>query len=297
MPDGGLLDYQAPEYEQTEKRYKLSVWWVENRALLKKIGLVIWAVVDAVLILFALWVVIDTYLISYEQERALSYGFGINQEVRREVNTATAPEPVIISSDASVFAIGDGRYDFYASIENTNNDYWLQFTYHFAYSGGQTETATGFVYPLEQKPVIELAHESESRPTGAEFVIEDYDWNFIDPHEISDFDAWRAERIDFDVSASEYTPALDLPEIVGRSTFTIENDTAYSYWEPEFYVLLYRGASVVAVTKTTIPEFVAGQTRTVDQNWFGSISSVTKVEIVPEIKLFNSSVYMDPPVR
>lgn len=295
MPNGGFLDYETPEYEQTEKRYKLSVWWVNNRALLKKIGLIIWAAIDAVLILFALWVIVDTYLISYESERALSFGFGINQETRRQVNEYSAPEPVIVSSDVSVFSTGDGRYDFYGTIENTNDDYWMEFTYHFAYSGGQTDAQVGYVYPLEQKPVIELAYESESRPTSATLVIEDYDWNFIDPHEIADFDAWRAERIDFDVTDSEYTTALDLEDVVGRSTFTILNDSAYSYWEPEFYVLLYRGGSVVAVTKTAIPEFMAGETRTIDQNWFGSISSVTKVEAVPEIQLFDSSVYMSPP--
>ena len=57
MTNGGFVNYEAPELASHEKRYKWSLWWVEKRALLAKIGLGIWAVVDAVLIilLFGPW--------------------------------------------------------------------------------------------------------------------------------------------------------------------------------------------------------------------------------------------------
>ncbi len=286
------MNYEAPELAAGEKRYKWSLWWVEKRALLAKIGLGIWAVVDAILIIFALWTMVDTFLISYENERSMAAGFAANQEQRHIVTMSNAPEPVKLSSDVSVFSLGDGRYDFYATIENPNEKHWLEFDYYFVYGNTLTETKHGFVFPIESKPLVDLAVSAEIRPTNAKVVIDNLDWHFVSPHLIPDFSDWREDRLDFRVTDAEYIPSLEIDKSVGRSTFTITNRTAFGYWEPLFYVLLYRGASVVGVTSTTIDQFFAGTSRTVEQNWFGALSAVSDIEVIPEIDLFDSSVYM-----
>ncbi|MFH1433628.1 MAG: hypothetical protein ABIG32_01920 [Candidatus Uhrbacteria bacterium] len=290
--DGGFVDYQAPELETQEKRYKLSLLWVENRALLGKILLGIWAAVDVILIIFALVVMVDAFLISYEVERALGLGFGLNQANLHELTLANAAGPVRLSN-TEVFVLGDGRYDFYATIANENENHWLEFDYHFEYGNVVTESKRGFVYPLETKPVVEFAYEADSRPSGAKVVIENENWNFISPHLIADFQQWKDDRIGFTISNASYTASIDeLEKSVGRSTFTVRNSTAYGYWEPAFYILLYRGASPVAITRTTIDQFEPGAERVVETNWFGTLSAVNTVEVIPEIDLLDISVYM-----
>jgi len=290
--DGGLIDYETPELQSQEKRYKLSLFWVENRALFGKILLGIWAAIDVVLIIFALVVMVDAFLISYENERSLGLGFGLNQANLHELTLSGAAEPVRLSS-SEVFVLGDGRYDFYATIENSNENHWLEFDYYFEYGGEQTEPIHGFVYPLETKPLVEYAYEASSKPSGAKVIIENQDWHFISPHLITDFQEWKDDRIGFTVTDAEYSSSIDeLDKTVGRSTFTVRNSTAYGYWEPAFYILLYRGSAPVAITRTTIDQFASGAERVIETNWFGTLSAVNSVEVIPEIDLLDISVYM-----
>lgn len=292
MTNGGFVNYETPELESQEKRYKLSLFWVEKRALFSKILLGFWAAIDVVLIIFALVVMVDAFLISYEDERALGLGFGLNQANLHELTFANAATPVRLSN-TEVFVLGDGRYDFYATIANENENHWLEFDYYFEYGSVQTEPVHGFVYPLETKPLIEFAHEADARPSSARVVIENMDWHFISPHLISDFQEWKDDRIGFTISNAEYTASIDeLDTTVGRSTFTVRNSTAYGYWEPAFYILLYRGASPVAITRTTIDQFEPGSERVIETNWFGTLSAVNSVEVIPEIDLLDIDVYM-----
>ncbi len=81
-------------------------------------------------------------------------------------------------------------------------------------------------------------------------------------------------------------------EEIGRVSFTVRNTTAYSYWEPSFTILLMRGGSVAGVTRTTLTRLKSGDERSVAVNWFGSLPAVTKVEVIPEVNLFDPDVYM-----
>ncbi len=285
-------EYQAPDIGAVEKRYKWSLLWIKVREPLRKSGLVIWAVVDVLLILFVLWTMIDTYLISYEGERALFAGMALNQSNRHQVVLSTVPEALKLS-DADVFALGDGRFDFYAQVENKNENYWIEFDYYFEYSGELvTESRSGYVYPLSSKPLIDLAVELNTNPQTTQVVIENVEWHFVDPHLIPDFAAFLEDRLDFEIVETDYVPSLDFDTVVARSSFTVENQTAYGYWEPVFYVLLYRGTSVAGVTQAIIPEFAPGDERTVEQNWFGTLPAVTKVEVIPEVDLLDTDSYL-----
>ncbi|MFH1315335.1 MAG: hypothetical protein ABIH67_02950 [Candidatus Uhrbacteria bacterium] len=283
-------EYIAPELAAEEKRYKYSLWWVSNRSTLSKIGLIVLACADTVLILYGLWVVIDTYLISYETERAQIVTMNLNQSIRHQVNLQTTPEPVTLSSSVNVFGIGEQRYDFYATISNENDDYWLEFDYHFTYGGKQTDPQSGFIYPSESKPIVDLAWVSTSAPANAKVVIENLNWHYINHHDYPDFAVWRDDRMNFEVTQAGFEN-LELDN-VGRSSFLVNNETAYSYWEPKFYVILYRGSQVAGITSTVANQLEAGEERLLEQNWYGSLSAVTKVEVIPELALLDPDVYM-----
>lgn len=285
-------EYKAPDIGVAEKRYKLSLFWIKVRRPLAKIGLVLWAVADVVLILFALWVMIDTFLISYEPERTLFAGMAVNQNNRHSVVLSTSPETIKLF-DADVFALGDDRYDFFAQVENKNEDYWVEFDYYFTYSSGQqTEPQHAFVFPLNAKPLVDLAVSLDKAPSQVQVVVDEVEWHFVDPHQIPDFAAFEAARLNFIVKDTDFIPSLDFDTVVARSSFTVENDTAYGYWEPVFYVLLYRGTSVAGVTKARIDQFASDDTKTVEQNWFGNLPAVTEIEIIPEVDLFDPNVFM-----
>jgi hypothetical protein len=287
-------NYVAPELAAEEKRYKYSLWWVGNRSRLAKLGLIFWAGINVLLILFALWVMVDTYLIDYQDERALLVMMGLNQDERHDNTVATTPESLKVDTSAEIFSLGDSRYDFYSELENSNENYWVEFDYYFTYGSSQTEVRKGYAYPSESKPLVELAWNSDNRPTSAKTVVENLQWHFLDPHTIPDFVEFEEERMSFSIYDTDFDPSLDTEtgDTITQSVFTVRNSTAYSYWEPVFYTILYRSSSVVGITKTTLNKFEAGETRTVEQNWYGTIPSVTEIEVVPEIAILDLSVYM-----
>ena len=193
-------NYIAPELAAEEKRFKYSLIWVEHRDLLRKIGLTIWGGVAGLMILYSLWVMVDTFLISYETERALLVNTGLNQSTRHNAVLASAPGALKLSSSSDIFAIDDDRYDFYTTVENENEDYWAEFDYYFSYGSSVTETKHGFVYPVEEKPLVYLAWESDSRPSSAQVILENIQWHMIDGHTIPDFVTYREDMIDFDIT-------------------------------------------------------------------------------------------------
>jgi hypothetical protein len=285
-------NYIAPQLAAEEKRFKYSLIWVEHRDLLRKIGFSIWGGIAGLMILFSLWVMVDTFLIGYESERALLVNMGLNQSTRHNAVLASAPTAVKLSSQADIFSLGDDRYDFFATIENDNENYWLEFDYYFSYGSSVTDAVHGFIYPSESKPLVDLAWESTTRPSSAKVVLENIEWHMIDPHEIADFAVWREDLLDFEIAETEFDSSIGYDTAVGRSTFTVTNNSAYAYWEPLFYVLLYRGESMAGVTTTVVQQFTPGDEQTIMQNWYGTLPSVTRVEVIPEVALLDDSVYM-----
>ncbi|MBU0463677.1 MAG: hypothetical protein KKD21_12990, partial [Proteobacteria bacterium] len=74
-------------------------------------------------------------------------------------------------------------------------------------------------------------------------------------------------------------------------TFNVSNDTAYSYWNPKFYILLMKGEKVAGISQTDIQGFDSGEERDILINWFGTLPTVSKVQIVPEVNIFDVDEY------
>ena len=80
-------------------------------------------------------------------------------------------------------------------------------------------------------------------------------------------------------------------EVYGRSVFSLSNDTAFSYYDVGLFVLLKRGSAIVGVNKTTLSTLNSGEETDVTVNWFGTLPSVSQVEVIPELNIFDLGVY------
>jgi hypothetical protein len=89
-------------------------------------------------------------------------------------------------------------------------------------------------------------------------------------------------------------PAPDDPLKVSRATFNVKNDTAFGYWRVSFFVILWSGSSIVGANSVTISDLRPGETREVAVSWFNEIHGVTRVEVVPEVNIFDDRVYIPP---
>ena len=133
---------------------------------------------------------------------------------------------------------------------------------------------------------------SAATPRTPALELTEIEWHRVDHHVVGDYTIWSADRLDLDVRDVAFTSDLAVDsQTIGRVSFVVTNNTAYSYYDPAFFILLKRGPSVVGVNRTTLSSLDSGETREVAVNWFGTLPSVGSVEVVPEINLFDLDVY------
>lgn len=291
----GMVEEQKlllQEEKEFKRFYKWSLWWVGHRAFLRRLAYSAFIVVDGLLLVFVLWSMLDSFAVSYgddelEVAKIVAYG----QSDLRAYSVANAADP-ILPEQIQVFAIGNSRYDFYANLSNPNADWWVEFTYSFAFDAGSTTPEDGFLLPGQIKPVVSLAITSQSPVRDAQLELTNVRWHRIDHHVISDYQTWQEDRLRFVITDAAFSKETGFEgDVFGRTTFTIHNNTAYSYFDPEFLVLLKRGSAVVGVNRATVASLGVGEQQEISLNWFGTLPSVTSVEVISDIHLFDPDVY------
>src|SRR3989338_656913 len=104
-----------------------------------------------------------------------------------------------------------------------------------------------------------------------------------------------AERNDFPISSVASVADIVLGKsTVARTDFTVQNLTAYSYWEPKFIIILMRGGNPAAVQEATASSFQAGESRVISVRWFQPLPAGATVKVIPAINYFDPGVYMNP---
>lgn len=237
----------------------------------------------------------DTFLFRYEGERGLLRSLLIdNRTALHENAQSQAAKPITIDDVPLVLHSGEGMIDFLSFATNPNMDWWADVTYHFTYAGDQaTDTASTILYPGDHRPLPVVAVASQG-VASAKLVIDNVAWHRIDTHAIPDPASWLTDRLSFSVTDAVYESLALGKETIGHSTFTITNNTAYGYWSVPLVVMLKRGSSVIGVSTTSIDTFTAGHAQTVDMNWFVTLPSVTSIDVVPLVNVFDPASYLAP---
>lgn len=276
----------------TEQQLAFGYWFVMHKPQLKRIGFGILVAFDAIMIGFGVWGLVNHYLVSWNRD------FVVRRDLGRSIvphNTVVTLGPEqLITKSVQVFQSSGGRYDFLAVLQNPSQDWYAEFTYQFVSGSGTTPEARGFILPMEEKYMAQFAQEMMSLPRGAELYISDVAWQRVDRHVIRDFEAWRRERTNFLVTDVEHKTVEAIDRTVARTSFKIENRTAFGYWRLGTFVVLLRGSSPVAANFITLDQFDSGDVRELDVNWFESLPSSSTVDIRPEVNLFDPSAYLPP---
>lgn len=285
------MPYDNPSADFSEGQLKLASWYVSHKLLLKKILIGFLIFLNVIFWGYGLYGLVNHYFIEGpELNQAL-------RELTRSVDLAAirarvAPESLEIGT-TNVLSAGKGRYDLSAKVSNPNPAWRAEFDYSFVADGKVEDARHGFILPNEEKDLINLGVESTARIRNASIEINNLIWQRINAHEISNYEIWRDERLNFIFENVKFTPSVISDKItISRVTFNAKNLTAFSFWDVGFYIFLYRGSSVAGINYVTLEEFVSGQTRPVEVSWFEPLPAVTQVKVVPDVDIFDSRVYM-----
>jgi len=287
-----MNDILLEEEKEGAKKYRFSLWWVEHRELLKKIGIRSFIVLDALILLFVFWSLIDAFAIRYDAEqKAISEVVLTNQEDLHAYTASRTATPLSVA-ETQVFSTGNSQYDLYTEMNNANADWWAEFTYKFSYDGGETKETTGFILPTQKKSIAELAVQSNSAIGMAQFQLVSVSWHRVDHHQIADYTKWSSDRLNIEIKSPTFLQDTQIKDTtISRTTFTVVNHTAYSYFHPTFIVLLKRGTSVIGVNRTALQSLDSGEAQDVALSWFGVVPGSAEVQVIPDINLFDSGVY------
>jgi hypothetical protein len=178
-------------------------------------------------------------------------------------------------------------------LENPNSNWYVTFEYRFIFGNEKTPFFKGFALPQEQKPLVVLGYKTKAKSSLATIEFADIHWKRLDTHTMRDYPTWSKEHLDFVFSDIQFSKDLSLDETtIGQVNFSIENKSAYSYWDSLFHVRLIRGNSVAGISSIMIPQLRSGEKRAISFHWFGTLPAVSRVEIVPDINLFDPSSFM-----
>lgn len=273
-----------------EKQLKLSYWIIEHKMLFKKIGLGIFIAVDILLVVFGLYGFADYLLITgpHEARQLAMLGEDLNYS---SLNIKLSARPIDVKS--TIFLRGKETFDLLSFVENRNEVWLARFKYQFMADGTATEQKNGFLLPGEGKFITDLGVKLPRSALKAALSISDLKWTRISTRDIPDYNDWSGARLNFEISDVNFAPAAVLDGgSASRATFKVKNVSAFNYWQVGFRVILYRGATIVGANYITIPNFQSGEEREAAVSWFDTIGQVTKVEVEPEVDIFDEDVYM-----
>ncbi len=278
QPIGGLTDQQL----------EFAGWYVNNkdRIVVAAKGVLFFgtaAIWLYVLVMFAL-LVLDT------------------QNFNRQVASLTVPlvdhaywraqhRPQQLQfGSVSTRSIGNNRYDFFVLVDNPNDDWAVsQIAYQFVAGDGVIEdTASTWVLPGQQKYLVKLGVELPAPPRAVQLEITELHWR-----KASDY-AERAAEVDrFEISSVDFAASERQSGRVPISTssFTITNNSAYSYWDMGLYVILMQGGTPAAITYVVQEGLDALETRSFEVNWYQPLSRPSSTTIIPDINFLDPSVY------
>lgn len=293
MADQPQASFIGQEEKEFERFYKLSQFWIHWRQTFKRVGFGLLVAFDLLLVVIIGRAYIDFGVFNYFNDRAMIASITNGLDHFHALSTADAASSLHIGT-TRIFAVDSARTDFYTDVTNANKDWEATFTYDFVYGNSKTVSRQGFVLPGQaSKPIAELAVATPSTPSSAQFEITALNWVRVNHHAITDYATWQNEHLNFTVTNVTYTPNLALTSgVVGRTTFTLINNSAFAFWNPTFTIVLLRNNTPVGVTTTTPSAVGAGESREVSVNWFGTAPQANATLIVPNIDIFDPEVYM-----
>jgi hypothetical protein len=291
-PKKAPLTGVAAEYQKIEQEYRRSVAIVEARPVLHRVIFGLWALADVLLLsVFAggvVWYAANGMFVDERREEALFVNAGATR------SWAGSEQPTALTVGRVYTLPGNAagtRFDAVAEISHTAAPWVAEFTYQFTWSGGQSPEFKGFALPGVPFYATALGIDG-ARSVNPEVQIRNIVWQRLDARFAPQPEQWLVDRQNFVTAEAVTTDVVRLESgTVSQTTFNLTNRTPYSYYQPEFVVMVRRAGAPVAVTLAQVPHFLAGETRVVTLGWLTQLVAPLQVDVFPRIPFHEPDAY------
>lgn len=264
--------YLEAEYRQIDKEIDKQLKTTRLIPILKKIFFTSWAVLDIVLILGGFFYLVWYISFGVQNERELILRIHENSNNEASVVREQSADDLIISRTL-VLGGTDGRSDFFSIVQNPNNSWVADLTYHFVNGSGEsTDVGSARILPESTYYITELSQDL-SPSSVAELVVDDITWTRITGREVPGIEDWRPVLSEIFVEDITHGNLVQIGDrTLTQTSFIVRNDSPYAYWNTEAIIRLQIGSRITAVNSISIPALDIGEERMITVNWFDNVS-------------------------
>ena len=269
------------------KQLSAAYWFVTHKLLLKNILIVILIVLNIGLISFDLYLVINNLIIGDKDYQTILSSL-INPNPDYAAWRQSKLSEALQVSNLKTLVNSKG-FDIIADLNNPNPKWAATFDYQFKIGDKLTPTKRGFIFPSEKKIIFNLAIKDGN--LAGEAVLNNIKWS----KEIN-FLTLSQDRLKFDISDVKFIPSAELGVgekiSVDRVTFNVDNQSAFSFANVNFILLLNSSSQVVALNQVASGNFLSGKTLSLESTFFQKLPRIDNVRVIPEVNILEPSVFL-----
>ncbi|MBI2037976.1 MAG: hypothetical protein HYT15_03580 [Candidatus Magasanikbacteria bacterium] len=279
--------YEDPTKEFSSQELQWSFWYVQHKALLYKILIIILIVINAGFALFGIWRW-GEYLLGWSDYGKLEKSLTASVNYTG-IHPRFAAQPIQVVN-TQVFAGQGNKYDIVAELVNPNSRFLVWFDYYFVVNGIKTSAKKTFLLPGESRFAAALGLEDTGGSPAV--VLENIKYERISNHQVADVAAYQTERLNFQASDFVFSKSLDQEGTNADAIrFKLTNASPYSYVAADFYVALLQNSQMVGIVPLHLDSINSLQIKEIDIRSFVPNLSITEIAVYPIINIYDRAAY------
>jgi len=294
--DRAKKDFDLNKYEDLEgmtlNKMKFGLWLSLNRKRIWKMTIIILIIASALMFIYSIYNYSYYLLYGRQADKELINELTANQVDLGAYRDANSPADLIIGS-VSTFSV-QGKYDFFVPLSNSNPKHTATFNYCLQNEdGSDVYCDQTFVLPESDKNIIIVGRDLSVKPQNPKFVVSGLFWQRLNTHNIPDWQQYQNEHLNLQISNLKYIAPESTSKVPFHTlSFTATNFSPYHFARLPLDIILYNGDSVSGVNIYNLDNFLSGEERELSFSWLAAGERVSRVEIVPDVNLLDSGVYL-----
>lgn len=287
-----LSQYVDPTGELPTSELKIAEWYVKHKFLLKKIGTGILAAWCVATVGYSLAYWGYYFAFGYWQDEQMMARQAVELENYDNLKPLYQPQALSFGQTEIYNSVSEQLNDLVVQVTNPNERWLAGVEYKFVYDNGETETVRTIVFPKTVRPLAYFGLKS-SFPSNAKIAVEQVVWKRLNPHYYPDVDSFMKERLKFSIENFKFTPASRTQGVpANKLEFDLKNNSAYGFWEADFYLELIDNGGRVGIIYFPVEKFKTGEVRNLDLRSFVSGISVSELALHPVMNIFDKEEYI-----
>lgn len=285
--------YRPTDGDLSNKQLAISVWLLKHKETFASIGtfsLVLWCIIT---VGYSTYRWAEYAVLGYWQDKRLLAESAALVQPYGDAQSLYSAQPLKVSAPSVITNTND-TYDLVSTITNPNTRHIARITFVYTYSGRTADQHTIAILPGSKQVAAELGITKNGYPTNPSIRIISTAWQRISPHTIFDVPSFMAERLAIETKAVSYTSANSLSAPTDQLQFTLFNNSAYSYYQVNGYVLVYNANGIVGIRPLSIDRFMSLEERAFDLRFLYSLNGVTEIEFLPLVNIFDPNSFIKP---